>query len=255
MFWLKKIMSPFFFPILVSIEILLFGLILLLFTSKKNLARALIILGIVVLAGLSSEPISDLILQPLESKHQPIRNAENYTDVKWIVVLGGGHTNDPRLPATLQLNQPSLIRLIEGLRLHRLLPGTKVILSEGGYPGQSSGAKIMVEVAAALGTAIEDLIVESASLDTKDQARVIKKIVGRERVILVTSASHMPRSMALFEKQGLRPIPAPTDFLAGKKPEKRKLKDFLPTGEAAFKTEKAFHEYLGLVLCRIRGRI
>jgi uncharacterized SAM-binding protein YcdF (DUF218 family) len=255
MFWIKKMISPFFFPVLVSIEILLFGLILLLFTSKKTLARVIIILGIVVLAGLSCEPVSDLILQPLESKHQPIRNTEAYADVKWIVVLGAGHTNDPRLPATLQLGASSLTRLIEGLRLHRLLPGTKVILAEGGNPGELSGAKIMVEVAAALGTAVEDLIMESASTDTKDQARIIKKIVGSERVILVTSALHMPRSLALFEKQGLRPIPAPTNYLAGKRSEKRELKDFLPTAEAAFKTEKAFHEYLGLVWAKIRGQI
>ncbi|MEE9555831.1 MAG: ElyC/SanA/YdcF family protein, partial [Candidatus Adiutricales bacterium] len=90
---------------------------------------------------------------------------------------------------------------------------------------------------------------------TKDQARIIKKIVGSERVILVTSASHMPRSMALFEKQGMRPIPAPTNFLAVKRSEKRKLKDFLPTAGAAFKTERAFHEYLGLAWAKIRGQI
>jgi uncharacterized SAM-binding protein YcdF (DUF218 family) len=255
MFWIKKIISPFFYPILISIEILLLGVILLLFTSKKGLAKALIILGIVVLAGLSCDPVSNLILEPLESKYQPIHNAERYADVKWIVVLGAGHTDDPRLPVPLRLSARSLTRLIEGLRLQRFLPHSKLILAEGGNPGEMTGASIMGEIATALGTAPEALIVESKSWDTKDQARIIKTIVGDERVIIVTSASHMRRSMALFEKQGMRPIPAPTDYLATKSTTKRKLQEYLPQAEAVYKAESAFHEYLGLVWAKARGFI
>ncbi|MBW2622196.1 MAG: YdcF family protein [Deltaproteobacteria bacterium] len=255
MFWIKKIISPFFYPILISIEILLLGMVLLLFTSKKGLAKILIILGIVVLAGLSCDPVSNLILEPLESKYQPIHNAERHADVKWIVVLGGGHTDDPRLPVPLRLSEPSLIRLIEGLRLQRLLPHSKLILTEGGMPGMITGAGIMAEIATALGTAPEDLMVESKSRDTKDQARIIKKIVGNERVIIVTSALHMRRSMALFEKQGMRPIPAPTNYLAIKNTTKRPLQAYLPQAKAVYKVETAFHEYLGLVWAKVRGLI
>jgi len=255
MFWIKKIISPFFYPILISIEILVLGVILLLFTSKKKLAKALIIIGIVVLAGLSCEPVSDLILEPLESKYQPIRNTERYADVKWIAVLGAGHTDDPRLPVPLRLSERSLTRLVEGLRLHRLMPQSKLILAEGGNPGKMPGASIMREIAALLGTAPEDMIVESKSMDTKDQARIIKKIVGNERVIIVTSASHMRRSMALFEKQGMRPIAAPTGYLATKNTTKRKLRDYLPQAGAVYKAESAFHEYLGLVWAKMRDLI
>ena len=42
---------------------------------------------------------------------------------------------------------------------------------------------------------------------------VVKEIVGKDKFILVTSASHMLRAMALFRKQGMEPIPAPTDYM------------------------------------------
>lgn len=41
----------------------------------------------------------------------------------------------------------------------------------------------------------------------------IKKIVGNDRFLLVTSVYHMPRSMALLEKHKMHPIPASTDYL------------------------------------------
>ncbi len=236
-------------------EIIILGIILLVFTSKKGLAKGIIIAGVVVMAALSFGPVSDLLLEPLEHKYQPLRDTRPYSEIKWIVVLGAGHNNDPRLPGALQLSGPSLARLVEALRLHARLPGAKIILSEGGYPGMDSGAKIMAEIAAILGTDSEDLILESESKDTRDQARRIRKMVGGDSVILVTSASHMPRSVALFKKQGIQPIPAPTFYLAAKKPGKRELRDYLPTAEAAFKTEVAFHEYLGLIWGKLRGQI
>jgi hypothetical protein len=59
---------------------------------------------------------------------------------------------------------------------------------------------------------LSDIILRSLSKDTKDQAIHIRKILDNNSFILVTSASHMPRSIVLFRKQGLQPIPAPTDF-------------------------------------------
>jgi uncharacterized SAM-binding protein YcdF (DUF218 family) len=58
----------------------------------------------------------------------------------------------------------------------------------------------------------EDLILESDSKDTNDQARLIQPIVGDDLFLLVTSATHMPRSIALFKSLGMHPIAAPTDW-------------------------------------------
>ena len=63
------------------------------------------------------------------------------------------------------------------------------------------------------GVESEDIVLETKATDTKDHPIYVKEIVGRDRFILVTSASHMPRAMALFRQHGMEPIPAPTDYM------------------------------------------
>jgi len=255
MFWVKKIVSNFFFPIPLSLEILIIGLILLFITPRKKLGKAFILLGIILLAGLSFTPLSDMLLAPLEYKYPSLQSLDGCSDIKWIVVLGGGHKYDLRTPVTARPNHPSTVRVVEAVRLHRLLPHTKIIMCEGGPPGQVTGAEIMAELAMDLGVNREDIVLESLSRDTKDQARFIKRIIGEDGLLLITSAAHMPRSMALFEKLDLQPIPAPTDHLYKKDPAGRGLKDYFPNAEAALKSRIAFHEYMGLVWAKIRGQI
>ena len=83
--------------------------------------------------------------------------------------------------------------------------------------------------------------------DTREEAKNIKNILRNERFVLVTSAYHMQRAMIIFESEGMKPIPAPTDFL---------IKDSdtaisLPDGYSLQKTEKAWHEYLGIFWAKI----
>ena len=95
---------------------------------------------------------------------------------------------------------------------------------------------------------------EPDSRDTADEAEIIAKMIGREKFILVTSAAHMPRSMALFRKRGLQPIPAPADFLVreaqGSDPSR-----FFPGAGSLGQVETAVHEYLGLAWAWLRGEI
>ena len=67
----------------------------------------------------------------------------------------------------------------------------------------------MAAVAREMGIPERDIILETKSRDTKDEAMFIKPIVGNEPFVLVTTASHIPRSMALFKKLGMDPIPSP----------------------------------------------
>ena len=175
-------------------------------------------------------------------------------DIEWVVVLSGGSSSDAHLPVTGRLSHASLVRLVEGIRIHRKLLKSKLILSGGGAFNTVAEAKTMADVAVALGMNDEDIVVESESKDTKDQARLIRKIVGNNRFVLVTSASHMPRSMALFEKRGMRPIPAP---IGHKVKERQNITPaiFFPSAGRIAKMEHAFYEYLGLVWAKLRGQI
>ena len=64
----------------------------------------------------------------------------------------------------------------------------------------------------------------------------------------------MPRAMALFEKQGMHPIPAPTDH---KVKERQAISPemFFPSADGLNKTKKAFKEYLGLTWAKLRDQI
>ncbi|NIA09728.1 MAG: envelope biogenesis factor ElyC [Nitrospiraceae bacterium] len=254
MFLLKKIISPLFLPVPICLEILLTGLVLLWFTRRQKLGKVIVSIGVILLASLSFDAISNNLLRPLEHKYPPLLKLEDVRGIKWIVVLGGGHQSDPNIPSTSQLSDASIARLVEGIRLYRMLPGSKLILSGGSAFDPVPDAGIMADVARAIGVNEQDLILESVSRDTKDEARLIQEIVGKERFILVTSAFHMPRSMALFEKHGMRPIPAPTEYLAK---ESRKISPsmFFPSADSLEKVERAFHEYLGLGWAKLRGQI
>ncbi len=254
MFLFKKIVAPLFFPLSLCLEILIVGIFLLWFTRRQKTGKIIVTVGVIFFVALSYGAASEILLRPLEYKYPPMTGVSTILDIKWVVVLSGGHTPDAQLPITGQLSDASLVRLVEGVQIHRKLPKSKLVLSGGGVFSEVTEAKVMMDVAIALGMNAKDLVLESESKDTKDQARLIHKIVGDSRFILVTSASHMPRSMALFLKKGMQPIPAPV----GHKVIKRKKitpSMFFPNAGRIEKTERAFYEYLGLAWAKLRGQI
>ncbi len=258
MFLLKKTLAPFFLPVALCLEFLALGLVLLWFTRKQRAAKALLTAGALLLAAFSHSGLADALLAPLEYRYpallDPARPAEGGAPpVRWILVLGGGHAFDPELPVTSRLTGSSLVRLIEGIRIHRRLPGSKLILFGGRIYGPVSEAESMAELAAELGVDANDIVLESSSWDTKDQAAIAPRLVGEERFILVTSAAHMPRAVALFRKQGLRPIPAPTGHWSSPHPSLG-LAGFFPTASVLWRSERALHEYLGSAWAWLRGQ-
>ena len=262
MFVLKKIIAQLFFPGPLCLEILIAGLILLLFTRKQKAGKILLSIGVVLFTLLSYTALSNIFLKSLEHKYPPIdlTTASDITigddipPVKWIVVLGGGHTSDPKIPVTSQLSDSSLVRLIEAIVLHKIIPGSKLILSEGKVFDSVPGAETMAGVAKAVGVKQEDLILESESKDTIDEARLIKSIVGNDKFILVTSAAHMPRSMGMFMKLGMHPIAAPTDYTV-KESQGISPGDFFPSSGGLRRAEGVIYEYLGLIWAKLRGQI
>ena len=83
----------------------------------------------------------------------------------------------------------------------------------------------------------------------------IKKIVNYSdgtRLILVTSAAHLPRSMIVFNKYGMQPIPAPVDFWV-KQQQTVNPKIFFPSSLRINMMEGALHEYLGILWLRFKS--
>jgi uncharacterized SAM-binding protein YcdF (DUF218 family) len=173
------------------------------------------------------------------------------------VVLGGGSSVDPDLPLSTYLSQASLSRLSEGIYIHNRLSETKLILTgRSGFEGITPVAEVMGDVAKEWGVEPEDIVLETKATDTKDHPIYVKEIVGKDRFILVTSASHMSRAMGLFRKNGMEPIPAPTDYMV-KERERGGLTPgvFFPDAGSLEKVGRVVHEYLGIMWAKLRCEI
>jgi len=245
MFILKKIISPLLFPVALIIEILLLSLL----WPKKR--KQFILAGIGLLYLFSLSPVSFLLLKPLEGRHPPVMESSIPKEIKWVVVLGGGVRQSKVLTPEDRLGDASLKRLLEGLRIARHLPKAQLILSGGNYQGGDSDPRVMKEIALNYGLSSSRIVLEESSWDTHDQARFLIKTLGTDSFYLVTSASHMPRSMALFKKIGTRPIAAPTDFHGTWEPFT--ILSLIPNAGALGNTERAFYEYFGLLWGWIKG--
>lgn len=256
MFLFKKVTAALLAPLPLCLIAIFIGLLLLWFTQKKRTGNALILIGITLLTLLSLPPVSNSLLASLENRYQGHiqQPGLNNSHVKFIVVLGGGHVTDPAISITSQANTSTLTRVTEGVRLLKIYPDSKLVLSGGRVFSSTPEAETMHALANIMGITENRLILERLSKDTKDQAVNIQAIVKDNRFILVTSASHMPRAMALFEHQGLSPIPAPTNHNA------RKITTpspgyYFPNASALRHSEIFIHEHLGMLWARLRGQI
>ncbi len=263
MFSVKKFVAPLFSPLSICFELMVLGVVLVVFSQKQKMGKFFVLLGIVLLVTCSYEAISGRILQTLESQYDQLNLAQVTSkedgglaarSVKWVVVLAGGVTGNPTQPIQLQISHYSRVRLMEGIRLHRLIPGSKIILTGGiGFDGPAE-ATTLSRVAEELGVAKSDMVLEVESRDTKDHPLYVRHLVKEDPFILVTSAFHMPRAMKLFLKQGLTPIPAPAgpwkparDFWS---PD-----NLFPSASGLRLAELAYHEYMGLTWAWVRGQI
>src|SRR5699024_9096962 len=110
----------------------------------------------------------------------------------------------------LSLN--ALGRLNEGIRLHRKLPNSKLVFSGHSSHGPTH-AELLQQAAVLTGLDEESIILQKPPVTTYDEARIYSEnYCNTHPVILVTSASHMPRAVQSFRFFDIEPVPSPTDF-------------------------------------------
>lgn len=254
MFILKKIVSSLIYPFPFCFELLVLGLLILLLTRFQRLGKGLVAGGLVLMAVFSFAPVPGMMGKSLEHRYWPANRATDLKGVRYIAVLGSGYTTDYRLPPNSRLNTTALARLIEGIRLHRMIPESRLIFSGAAVFETEPSAEGYAKTAELLGMDRNNMILVTDPKDTADEARRINSIVGNQPFLLVTSAVHMPRALALFKKQGARPIPSPADY---RKAESHKIhpSDFFPNSENLVTARYAWHEYVGMVWGKLRGQL
>ncbi|MFY9075222.1 hypothetical protein CRU99_00880 [Malaciobacter mytili] len=245
MFFLKKLISGFLMPLPIALILLCIALF---FLHKKSYFKSKVFISISLLwlFLFSYSPIANRLLFPLEYSYKALKTIPQ---VNYIVVLGSGHKTNEHLSITSQLNTTALNRFIEAYRLYKNLPNAKLIFSGYGGKDKTSHAFMQEKLALELKIKKEDIITISKPKDTKEEALAIKELLKDEKFILVTSASHMKRAMLIFNNLNLNAIPAVTNHLAKDKA------DFFsrPSAFNLYKSEVAFHEYIGILWEKIKA--
>lgn len=244
---LKSLVAALVMPVPITLGLALSGLLLLRW-GRRRAGRLVLIGAAFFLLLMSWWPVAEGLLAPLENRYPPLPNSAALANIGAVVVLGGGWWPDPERPITSQLNHSSAIRLFEGLRLLRALPQARLIVSGGSRSAdQPPVAQGYAQAARELGVPAERILILDTPLDTAQEAYAVRAALGTgQRLVLVTSAAHMPRAVRHFQRVGLDPIPAPTEHLTGRSRPNR-LTSWLPSSGNLGKTERAWHEYLGLL--------
>jgi uncharacterized SAM-binding protein YcdF (DUF218 family) len=160
---------------------------------------------------------SAALLRSLERPYAGVKAAD-LPACDAVVVLGGGFEPSPHEVAELHLT-PAGDRIVMALELVRL--GKAPVLCIGGsgvvVDGRHFIESELVKAALAERKVTDaELIALGRCTNTCDEARRVRELVrarGWQRVLLVTSASHLRRAMATFRTAGVEAVPAPCNFL------------------------------------------
>lgn len=218
------------------------GLFILWFSKRKGFASFLLTLSLVGIFLLSFQPITTPLLKSTERMYPSFIAPD--VPVEYVLVLGNGHVVDDEISPISELSRAAVMRLTEGIHIYRMYPGAKLILS--GYSGGTtvSHARMMARVALSLGVNKSDILLLENARDTHEEAIQTLNSVGNSNLVLVTSASHMPRAMEEFHNLGLKPTPAPTNYLAHSE-IKQPWEKYAPKAKYLEQSERFWYEQMG----------
>lgn len=214
-FYLSKIFWFFVQPLNLAIFLLLAGA-LAGFFGRRRLFAAGSLSALLVLAVATWTSFGALLLNPLEQRFQRPPVAPQKVD--GIIVLGGGFEGAINLVRGGYDLNDSGDRFVEAAVLARRYPQARIVVSGGNGSLMQDGegdATTSQRLLTALGVAPDRLVLETQSRNTYENAVFAKRLAmpnPGETWLLVTSAFHMPRSKALFDKVGFPTVPWPVDY-------------------------------------------
>lgn len=258
--FLSKLLPLFIYPLGLSCLLLLVALWFCYRRSRWTFIPVL--LAFIVLMTAGNVRVSNSLITSLERQYLP---SENLPTAEAIVVLGGATRNNesPRIMPDMSDRGD---RLLYAVKLYQDGAAPLILLTGGRiqwFGGESSEAESMATIMEVMGVPRDAILLESRSLNTYENAVYTKEILERRninRILLVTSAVHMPRSLAIFQKQGVDAIPAPTDFLvsdrnfiASSLSKESRILSLFPDTESLDRTTQVIKEYIGTFIYRLRG--
>lgn len=259
--FLSKLLPLLIYPLGLSCGLMLVALVLL-WRRRTRWAMGAIATALMVLLIGSNAWVATRLAQSLEWQNlppQPVPKAEA------IVVLGGS-TRSPIYPRPwVDLNEAG-DRILHGIRLYKAKKAPLLVFSGGRVAWRGGGnpeSADMAAIATAWGVPASAIAQDPTSLNTYQNAVNVKALLAERdlnHILLVTSAMHMPRALAIFRHQGMNAIAAPTDFLVSAQSVEEisgsrqgVMLSLLPDASNLFQISRAIKEYLGLLVYRLKG--
>ncbi len=229
--------------------------------SRTRVMFVSLALGILLVG--SCAPLGRELGRSLEWQYLPLAEIPQ---ADAIVLLGGATA--PRLyPRThVEVNEAA-DRIFEAARLFRAGRAPRILLSGGRFDGSQvlgPDADDVTMLLGELGVPADVLLREADSRNTFENALGARRVLaplGANRILLVTSAMHMPRAVGLFRHQGFDVVPVPVDFGVTEDVPSDYGSFFewtarlLPQADALAYTTRVLREYLGILVYRLRGQM
>lgn len=198
-------------------------------------------------AWLASRPLTGATPPHLTSRDQA-RGAQA------VVVLGGGIISYVDADLALDDLNDSAPRVIEGARVYRLLGNPLVIVSGGNTehldPPRTEAAAFH-DALVRLGVPAARILVEDQSMTTREEALRVKPMLASrqiDRIVVVTSATHMSRSLATFRAVGIDALPSAASLTAKESPG-----SLWPDHDSLVASDNAVYDYVSWLYYRLRG--
>jgi len=214
-----------------------------------------------LLAGLGfyvavlATPLAPWLVMPLEDRF--VRPGEPPARVDGVIVLGGAVDQNLTEARGIPALNGAAERMTELVALARRYPQARLVFT-GGQGSLLHGGLTEADVARRLFTSLgvpeERVIYEDRARNTWENAVFTRRLVDPgqgETWLLVTSASHMPRSVGAFRQAGWQVVPWPVNYRTG--PSVAALYD-APFPDRLQMLESGLREWLGLAVYRVLGR-
>ncbi len=260
--FLSKLLPVFVYP-LGLVFVLLWLALFLSRQPKMRWQRLVLIVALICLWAGGNRWTALALARSLEWRYlppQPMPEAD-------VVVLLGGGSVAPETPRPMVEVDGAGDRIIYTAQLYKQGKAAHVLVSGGHLDwvnGESTPAQDMAVLLEMMGIPGEAIWMQSQSRNTYEDALYSAQILrekGVSRILLVTSASHMPRSMKVFTAQGIEAIPAPVDFTVSyaewnsltQSDLRAQVLNMLPSVDSMAVTTRMLKEYIGMLVYDWRG--
>mgnify|MGYP006273725367 CR=1 FL=1 len=208
----------------------------------------------IVFVLIGATPIAGLSLQKLENWYPRPHHDQLPDKIDGIIVLGGMLDAQKSAGRDYPIYNANVNRFIDFLTLHNDYPDAKAVITGGQgalFPADATPNSYIRQTLTELGYSDENIIFEDMSKNTYENLVESKKLVkpGQgENWLLITSAFHMPRAVAVFCSNGWPVIPYPTGHITS---EGQSGPYSLGVLDQFYKLHVALREGIGIVAYRL----